>query len=87
VLNDIIKLQVDWHPVFWGLSLQFIFALITLETQWGYDAFQWAGDRVTEFLRYSEVGSSFVFGTVFAEHYFAFGVSTNKTGHHVLRYT
>jgi nucleoside permease NupC len=39
---------------------------------------QWAGDRVTEFLSYSQVGSSFVFGTVFAEHYFAFGVSTNK---------
>jgi hypothetical protein len=33
-LNDIIKLQVDWHPVFWGFSLQFIFALITLKTQW-----------------------------------------------------
>lgn len=66
--------RVDWHPVFWGFSLQFIFALITLKTQWGYDAFQWAGDRVTEFLSYSQVGSSFVFGTVFAEHYFAFGV-------------
>ncbi|XP_063422699.1 solute carrier family 28 member 3-like [Mytilus trossulus] len=66
--------QVDWHPVFWGLALQFIFALITLETQWGYDAFKWVGDRVTEFLVYSDVGAEFVFGTVFAEHLFAFKV-------------
>lgn len=54
--------------------MQFIFALITLETQWGYDAFKWVGDRVTEFLVYSDVGAEFVFGTVFAEHLFAFKV-------------
>ena len=77
-LNNIIKLQVDWHPVFWGLSLQFIFALITLETRWGYDAFQWAGDRVAEFLRYTDDSSSFVFGKMFV-YEFAFKVSANNT--------
>ena len=53
--------------------------MIALETQWGYDAFQWVGDRVTEFLHYSQTGSIFVFGKVFAEHEFAFGVSANNT--------
>ena len=56
------------------MALQFIFALITIETTWGYEAFKWIGDRVTEFLAYSDVGAEFVFGTVFAEHLFAFKV-------------
>jgi len=52
--------------------------LITLETRWGYDAFQWAGDRVAEFLRYTDDSSSFVFGKMFV-YEFAFKVSANNT--------
>lgn len=53
--------QVDWHPVFWGFSLQFYFACLILKTDEGYDAFKWLGDRVTEFLAYSDAGAAFVF--------------------------
>jgi len=54
--------MVDWHPVFWGFSVQFYFAVIILKTQWGYDTFDWLGARVTEFLAYSDAGAKFVFG-------------------------
>ncbi|KAL8570397.1 hypothetical protein ACOMHN_035815 [Nucella lapillus] len=64
--------RVNWHPVFWGFSLQFYFAAIILKTQWGYEAFRWLGDRVTEFLSYADEGASFVFGNDFRIHFFAF---------------
>ena len=60
--------------MFWGLGLQFIFALLVLRTSWGYEAFKWLGDRVQEFLEYSDAGAEFVFGENFEEHFFAFKV-------------
>ncbi|GFO44649.1 sodium/nucleoside cotransporter [Plakobranchus ocellatus] len=54
--------QVDWHPVFWGFSLQFYFAAFILKTDVGFETFKWLGDRVTEFLAYSDAGAAFVFG-------------------------
>lgn len=66
--------KVDWHPVFWGFSLQFFFAVMILKTRWGYDSFSWLGDRVTEFLAYTDEGAIFVFGTDYKMHYFAFAV-------------
>lgn len=66
--------QVTWRPVLWGLLLQLIFGLIVLRTQWGYDAFVWLGDRVTDYLGYTNAGSKFVFGVDFMDHFFAFSV-------------
>ncbi|XP_067650596.1 solute carrier family 28 member 3-like [Haliotis asinina] len=65
--------RVDWHPVFWGLALQFFFAAIILRTQWGYDGFKWLGDRVTEFLAHTDAGSKFVFDNI-SLHFFAFSI-------------
>ncbi|XP_012939967.1 solute carrier family 28 member 3 [Aplysia californica] len=56
--------MVNWHPVFWGFTLQFYFAVVILKTRWGYEAFKWLGERVTEFLSYSDAGAKFVFGDV-----------------------
>ena len=67
-------LQVRWRPVIWGLALQCVFALLVLRTSWGYEAFKWLGDRVQEFMAYSDVGAIFVFGDSFADHLFAFKV-------------
>ncbi len=36
--------------------------MLTLQTQPGYDAFQFLGDRMTEFLDNSKAGSGFIFG-------------------------
>lgn len=66
--------QVNWRPVFWGLALQFYFALAILRWDPGYRAFRWLGDRVSEFLAYTDEGSKFVFGDGYEEHFFAFKV-------------
>lgn len=64
--------------MFWGFALQYIFALVILRTSWGYQAFQWLGDRVTEFLNYSNAGATFLFGDILVTTYslFAFRVSS-----------
>ncbi|XP_033750452.1 solute carrier family 28 member 3-like [Pecten maximus] len=66
--------KVVWRPVLWGLLLQVIFALIVLRSPWGYDAFDWLAQRVTEYLRHSETGAKFVFGPAHDQHLFAFSV-------------
>ncbi|KAL3865700.1 hypothetical protein ACJMK2_043062 [Sinanodonta woodiana] len=66
--------KVIWRPVLSGLLLQFIFALIVLRSTWGYYAFDWLGDRITDYMKYAEAGSKFIFGEGFMEHYFVFQV-------------
>lgn len=66
--------KVNWHTVFWGIALQYIFALLILRTQWGYEMFKWLGDRVTEFLEYTVAGIVFVFGDKYYDHFFAMKV-------------
>lgn len=66
--------RVNWHTVFWGIALQYVFALMILRTQWGYDIFKWLGDRVTEFLEYVMAGVLFLFGDTWYQHFFAFKV-------------
>ncbi|KAL4221927.1 hypothetical protein ACF0H5_017979 [Mactra antiquata] len=69
--------KVKFRPVFWGLALQFYFALLILRTKFGYDAFEWLGERVREFLEHTDAGSSFVFGNPqYLMHFFAFKVLT-----------
>ncbi|WAQ94255.1 S28A3-like protein [Mya arenaria] len=38
--------KVNWHTVFWGIALQYVFALLILRTETGYQIFKWLGDRV-----------------------------------------
>ncbi|KAL3831773.1 hypothetical protein ACJMK2_023480 [Sinanodonta woodiana] len=67
--------RVNWRPVFWGLTMQFIFALIILRWNVGYDIFQWLGSRVHEFLAHADRGSEFLFGkNTYEHHFFAFKV-------------
>ncbi|XP_067650598.1 solute carrier family 28 member 3-like [Haliotis asinina] len=65
--------RVDWHPVFWGLAVQFFFAAAILRTAWGFNIFKWLGDQVTTFLAYTDAGSKFVFDNTSA-HSFAFAI-------------
>ena len=82
-------LQVKWRPVFWGLVLQFYFALFILRSEFGFRAFEWLGNRVSEFLAHTDAGSSFVFGSQWVEteygkvpayeiHFFGFKVTESK---------
>ncbi|KAK3588025.1 hypothetical protein CHS0354_012071 [Potamilus streckersoni] len=67
--------RVNWRPVFWGLALQFIFALMILRWDVGYRIFEWLGDRVQEFLAHTDKGSEFLFGkNTYEHHFFAFKV-------------
>ncbi|KAL3832121.1 hypothetical protein ACJMK2_024009 [Sinanodonta woodiana] len=66
--------KVNWHTIFWGFAIQYIFALVILRTKWGYDIFNWLGDRVTELLEYTMAGVTFVFGDLWFQHFFAFKV-------------
>jgi CNT family concentrative nucleoside transporter len=53
---------IDYRTVGWGLSLQFLFALIVLKTEVGRAVFQSLGGVITKILDFAFVGSSFVFG-------------------------
>ncbi|OWF44492.1 solute carrier family 28 member 3-like [Mizuhopecten yessoensis] len=66
--------KVVWRPVLWGLLLQFIFALVVLRSTWGYGAFDWLAQRITEYLKHSDIGANFVFGPALDQHLFAFTV-------------
>ncbi|KAM3870625.1 sodium/nucleoside cotransporter 1 [Diretmus argenteus] len=54
--------EVCWRPVFWGLGLQFCLGLFIIRTDPGLMAFEWLGEQVQIFLKYTEAGSKFVFG-------------------------
>ena len=65
---------MNWHTVFWGLSLQFYLALVILRTEAGGQVFDWLGARVEEFIAYTDEGSKFVFGEAYYLHPYAFKV-------------
>jgi CNT family concentrative nucleoside transporter len=48
--------------VFWGLTLQFVFAVLVFKYNVGRAVMQYAGDKVTKVLSYAFAGSEFVFG-------------------------
>ena len=53
---------IKWNQVLWGLSLQFSLALLVLRTTFGGQLFRVIGDKITSFLKFTDVGSEFVFG-------------------------
>ncbi|XP_012622165.1 sodium/nucleoside cotransporter 2 [Microcebus murinus] len=63
---------VCWRTVFWGLGLQFVFGILVIRTDPGFNAFQWLGEQIQIFLNYTVAGSSFVFGDVLVKDVFAF---------------
>ncbi|WAQ95142.1 S28A3-like protein [Mya arenaria] len=72
--------QVRWRPVLGGFCLQFYFAVVILRWPAGYSGFQWMGQRVQQFLSFTDEGSKFVFGDKFTDHLFAFKVVISKLG-------
>jgi CNT family concentrative nucleoside transporter len=56
--------QVSWKLVFWGLTLQLIFALLILKTQPGYLVFEYAKGAVNKLLSFTDEGARFVFGII-----------------------
>ncbi|XP_018022215.1 solute carrier family 28 member 3 [Hyalella azteca] len=54
--------KVIWRQVLWGLALQFILGLLILRWPVGRKLFECLGDKVAEFLAFTDEGSKFVFG-------------------------
>uniref|UniRef100_A0A0B7BBS2 Concentrative nucleoside transporter C-terminal domain-containing protein n=1 Tax=Arion vulgaris TaxID=1028688 RepID=A0A0B7BBS2_9EUPU len=65
--------KINYHTVYWGLGLQFIFSLLVLKWEFGKNAIVWLQSRLDEFFENSVVGSKFLFGDDFADHYIMFG--------------
>ncbi|KAI4583272.1 hypothetical protein MJG53_008485 [Ovis ammon polii x Ovis aries] len=72
---DFLHPQVSWRAVLWGLGLQFVFGILVIRTDPGFNAFQWLGEQVQIFLSYTVAGSSFVFGDVLVKDVFAFQIA------------
>ncbi|XP_045168667.2 solute carrier family 28 member 3-like [Mercenaria mercenaria] len=66
--------QVKWRPVLGGFCIQFYFAVIILRWDFGYNVFHWLGQRVQEFLAFTNFGAEFVFGPKYTDHIFAMKV-------------
>jgi len=56
------KKKVRWKTVGWGFSLQFVFALLILKTQFGKECFEIINDVIVAFLSFTRDGAGFVFG-------------------------
>jgi CNT family concentrative nucleoside transporter len=54
--------QVNWRTIGWGVALQVGLAVVVLKVQVANDAFEWVGDRVKQFIGFSDKGAQFVFG-------------------------
>ena len=54
--------RIDWKLVGWGITLQFIFALLILKTPQGEALFGWLNDAVVRMLSFSTDGARFIFG-------------------------
>ncbi len=63
---------VNLRVLYWGLGLQFGFALLVLETRFG-ELFQGVSKAVTAMLGYSEAGASFLFGDALGKSGGSFG--------------
>jgi concentrative nucleoside transporter, CNT family len=76
---------IDYRTVGWGLTLQFLFALIVLKTDAGRATFQTLGGLINRILDFAFVGSSFVFGPLGSKEVWP-RVMTNVLGEEGARY-
>ena len=51
-----------WRTVLWGIGLQFIFAVLILDTEFGKKVFDLTGRAVQKLIQFSNEGCKFVFG-------------------------
>ena len=67
--------QIKWRPVLSGLTLQFMFGLLTIRWEVGRAIFQCLADKVATFLDFAKSGASFIFSNQLVDDgVFAFSV-------------
>jgi Nucleoside permease len=65
---------IKWQPVFWGIGLQLLFALLILKSKTGLAVFKLIADIISQLLKFSDAGAKFVFGENYLEHFVAFQI-------------
>ncbi|XP_076010123.1 solute carrier family 28 member 3-like [Genypterus blacodes] len=60
------------QTLLWGTGLQVLLGLLILRSRAGFAAVDWLGKKVETFMSYTDVGSEFVFGEKYTDHFFAF---------------
>ncbi|RUS75251.1 hypothetical protein EGW08_016986 [Elysia chlorotica] len=65
--------KINWHTIFWGVGLQFLFALIIIKFSAGKDVILWVQSRFDEFFANSHDASVMMFGKTYKDHYMVFG--------------
>jgi CNT family concentrative nucleoside transporter len=68
------KRQFPWRVVLGGTLLQFVFAWLTIRTEFGRSFFEKAGTGFNTLMDFVDEGNVKVFGDSFRDHYFAFKV-------------
>ena len=72
-------LQINWRPVIWGFTLQFVIGILVLRWKPGYEAVQWLSDEIMKFIYYSLEGAAVVFGDpMLILHPYVFVVSIRR---------
>ncbi len=71
---------IRWRVVIWGLLLQFVFALIVLDTSLGQRVFTAINDGFMKVTDAANAGSQFVFGTMGMADYVPVGQVSDKEG-------
>ena len=78
-MNIACGLQINWRPVIWGFTLQFVIGILVLRWKPGYDAVQWLSDEIMKFIYYSLEGAAVVFGDpMLMLHPYVFVVSIRR---------
>ncbi|ESO86274.1 hypothetical protein LOTGIDRAFT_129447 [Lottia gigantea] len=57
--------SINWHCIFWSISVQFILALILLRTDWGISGIEWVAACVESFMENGYKASKFVFVSIY----------------------
>jgi CNT family concentrative nucleoside transporter len=63
------KRKFPVRVVVWGFAIQFSLAMLVLYIPFGVYSFRWIGDRIAEFLSFSQKGAEFVFGNLGKSEY------------------
>lgn len=69
--------SIKWRPVVCGVLIQFLFAMFCIRSEIGRNIFDCVGKKVVTFLKYTNEGSKFVYGSFLINEkaIFAFAVS------------
>ena len=65
VLLSSARQAISWRLVGWGLSLQFLFAVLILKTEPGHMLFNLARELIEKVLSFTDAGAGFLFGSLY----------------------